>query len=85
MRRGDGERLRGKGQQTIPAGKSFIIEMPGGGGLGDPRERDPALVASDVRAGLVSHEAALRDYGVVVTDDGRVDAEATQARRQQIR
>ena len=37
-----------------------------GGGYGEPRERDPDAVARDVRDGLVSIEAAHRDYGVVV-------------------
>lgn len=81
VRRGDGELLRGKGQQTIPAGQSFIIEMPGGGGLGDPRARDPALVAKDVREGLVSRESALRDYGVVLNEQGEVDVAATRDHR----
>ena len=53
--------------------------MPGGGGFGDPRQRDPALVAADVRDGLVSAEAARRDYGVALGDDFAVD-EAETAR-----
>ena len=42
------------------------IELPGGGGLGDPRERPVEEVVADVRAGLVSPESALREYGVNV-------------------
>ena len=34
--------------------------------MGDPRERDPALVQRDVADGLVSCEAAVRDYGVAI-------------------
>ena len=45
-------------------GDRLIIEMPGGGGMGAPAERDPAAVRRDVRAGYVSAEAAERDYGV---------------------
>ena len=41
----------------------------GGGGWGDPLERDPALVALEVRRGLVTAEGARR-YGVVVSGDG---------------
>lgn len=52
------------------------FEMQGGGGYGDPFERDPDLVATDVANGLQDAEAAERDYGVVVTD-GRVDSAAT--------
>src|SRR5207245_2322959 len=42
------------------------IELPGGGGLGDPAERPVEEVVADVRAGLVSVERAATDYGVVV-------------------
>ena len=56
----------------------------GGGGYGDPLERDPLLVLGDVGNELVSAEVAERCYGVVLRGDG-VDAAATQARRDQIR
>jgi N-methylhydantoinase B len=59
-----GRKLAGKGMQTIPADERLIFETPGGGGYGEARERDSERVAADVRAGLVSREAALRDYGV---------------------
>ncbi len=49
----------------------------GGGGYGDPYERDPLRVLSDVRRGLVSAEAARVEYGVVIRD-GAVYAAATQ-------
>lgn len=39
------------------------IELPGGGGLGDPRERAPEQVLADVREGLVSPEQARHRYG----------------------
>ncbi|MBI3976718.1 MAG: hydantoinase B/oxoprolinase family protein [Chloroflexi bacterium] len=45
------------------------MESPGGGGVGDAVERDPALVLADVRNGFVSVEAARRDYGVLVDLD----------------
>nr|WP_221375324.1 hydantoinase B/oxoprolinase family protein [Actinoplanes polyasparticus] len=56
----------------------------GGGGWGDPLERDPALVAKEVRRGLVTAEGA-RAYGVVVTGDGGVDEPATDALRSSMR
>jgi N-methylhydantoinase B len=65
-----GAELRAKGRQSVPAGERLVLEMPGGGGYGDPRERAPARVARDVRNGLVSRDAALRDYGVEVGADG---------------
>jgi N-methylhydantoinase B len=58
-----------------------IIDMPGGGGLGNPRRRPTAAVADDVRQGFISADAARRDYGVAVNDDGTVDeAETTKLR-----
>ncbi|MFQ3623662.1 MAG: hydantoinase B/oxoprolinase family protein [Acetobacteraceae bacterium] len=63
----DGTVLRAKGFQVIPAGRRLVLHLPGGGGMGDPRGRDPALVARDVADGLVSREAALRDYGAAIT------------------
>ncbi|MCC6473554.1 MAG: hydantoinase B/oxoprolinase family protein [Burkholderiales bacterium] len=56
-----------------------------GGGWGDPVERDPALVAEDVRWNAVSREMASEAYGVVIDEDGSVDAAATGARRAAIR
>ena len=53
------------------------IAMPGGGGLGNPRKRPAAVVAQDVRQGFISAEAARRDYGVAVNDDGTVDEAET--------
>lgn len=52
------------------------IELPGGGGLGDPRERPVESVLADVRSGLVSPERAESDYGVRLKrgDDGEWEA-----------
>ena len=74
---GSGGELDGKGTQTVPPGDRVVIEMPGGGGLGDPRERDPEAVARDCRAGLVSPECARSRYSVALDAGGAVDAEAT--------
>ena len=82
LRLGSGENLRNKGFQTIPARERLMIEMPGGGGFGDPMERAPDAVAQDVRHGLVSAEAAMREYGVVLQDGGQVDTAATAKQRQ---
>src|SRR5690606_28682288 len=49
-------------------GETLTLLMPGGGGYGDPFERDPEAVLSDVLDGFVSVEAARRDYGVVIAD-----------------
>ncbi|MYF84547.1 MAG: hydantoinase B/oxoprolinase family protein, partial [Acidimicrobiia bacterium] len=50
----------------LEAGQVLANNTGGGGGWGNPFERDPALVAKDVRNGFVSVEAAERDYGVAV-------------------
>jgi N-methylhydantoinase B len=71
-----GRGLRPKGQQTVPAGDHAVLEIAGGGGYGDPLERDPAKVLADVEAGLVSRRAARAIYGVVLSR-GRLDAAAT--------
>jgi N-methylhydantoinase A/oxoprolinase/acetone carboxylase beta subunit/N-methylhydantoinase B/oxoprolinase/acetone carboxylase alpha subunit len=60
----------------------MIADTPGGGGWGDPFTRDPQLVLRDVRDEVVSVAGAARDYGVVISADGRsVDLEATAALR----
>ncbi len=56
----------------------------GGGGWGDPLERDPALVAKEIVQGLVTVGGA-KAYGVVIADDGSVDAAATEALRTDMR
>ena len=50
---------------TLRRGDVFRHELPGAGGWGDPLLRDTALVAKDLRDGLVTVEGAARDYGVV--------------------
>jgi N-methylhydantoinase B len=75
--------------EPIPAGALVRVETTGGGGWGDPLEREPALVLRDVVQGKVSEGAAREAYGVVVVpgDDGepRVDVEATAAQRSGLR
>jgi N-methylhydantoinase B len=72
-----GKPIRSKGRQTVPGGDFIRLELPGGGGFGDPATRDPDQVASDVADGLISAEAALRDYRVALAADGTVDRAAT--------
>ena len=56
----------------------------GGGGWGDPLERDAALVTADIRQGLVSVAGAAR-YGVLLSADGSSDVTATEALRTRLR
>jgi N-methylhydantoinase B len=59
-----GETLPGKGRHVVPKGERIVILSPGGGGLGDPRKRDAALVRRDVENGLVSASIARDVYGL---------------------
>jgi N-methylhydantoinase B len=61
----------------VPGGDFIRLETPGGGGFGDPASRDPEEVARDFADGLVSAEAAMRDYRVVLAADGALDRAAT--------
>jgi N-methylhydantoinase B len=75
----------------IRPGDSFTRPSAGGGGLGDPLERDPQRVLEDVVDGYVSVERAKKDYGVVVQPidpevcQYEVDLEATRRERDWIR
>ncbi len=51
-------------------GDRLIFATAGAGGQGDPLDREPERVAKDVRAGLVTVDAAREDYGVVLGADG---------------
>jgi N-methylhydantoinase B len=57
----------------------------GGGGYGDPLDRDPARVAADVRAQAVSEAIAFDVYGVVMSADGEADLDATGRKRTALR
>jgi N-methylhydantoinase B len=68
----------------LAAGDTLCFEGGGGGGFGDPFERDPALVLRDVVEGFVSLRAARQRYGVVLRRKGStlaIDGAATQKRR----
>ena len=56
----------------------------GGGGVGDPLDRDPAAVEHDVAEGLVTEAGAARDYGVVVGDETATEALRMARRRKRI-
>lgn len=63
VRLGSGPELRGKGIHLIPSGDSLIVELPGGGGLGDAGNRAKSDIRRDLEHGLISVETARRDYG----------------------
>ena len=61
-----GKELESKGRQSVPYGDRLILELPGGGGYGDPRDRDRQAVVDDVLDGLITAEDAESDYGIDV-------------------
>jgi N-methylhydantoinase B len=72
--------------EGIKVGKGDLLYFNtwGGGGWGDPYERDPEAVRADVERGLVT-AAGARRYGVVIADNGSVDEAATAALRERLR
>ncbi|MED3662702.1 hydantoinase B/oxoprolinase family protein [Ureibacillus sp. FSL K6-8385] len=89
----DKEQFLGTIFSNIPMkkGDSFTRPSAGGGGLGDPLERDVETVLEDVIDGYVSIERARKDYGVVIREIDRdvdlyeIDYEATEKEREYIR
>ena len=58
-----GPSFEDKAVHVIPPGDRLIVELPGGGGLGDPHGRDPERIRADLEAGYVTPDGANRDYG----------------------
>ncbi|MFT5503827.1 MAG: 5-oxoprolinase (ATP-hydrolyzing) [Gammaproteobacteria bacterium] len=79
-----GSKLKGKGEQLIHGDDLLYWETPGGGGYGNPLERDSVAVMNDLRLGLVSKQAAVEIYGVVFTEDGVFDETATIEQRRRL-
>jgi len=62
----------------LKSGDRMTLCAGGGGGFGSPLERDAARVALDVREGYISRRSAQDNYGVVLKDDGSIDAIKTE-------
>ncbi|MGZ3358655.1 MAG: hydantoinase B/oxoprolinase family protein [Xanthobacteraceae bacterium] len=69
----------------VPLNSLAIVRTGGGGGWGDPLERDAALVATDAAEGLISRRAAHELYGVVLRGSMSLDESATQRLRDRLR
>jgi len=80
----DEDALASKSTTKLDVDDVVSVQTPGGGGYGDPLERDVDAVLENVRDEKVSLEKASETYGVVV-EDGEVDEAATDERRQQLR
>ena len=77
--------LPGKvGGFPMQPGDLLIMESSGGGGFGDPLDRDPALVATDLAEGYVTPAAAETSYGII-SRGATIDATASTARRAELR
>jgi len=72
------------GHVKLLPGESVVGFSCGGGGYGAAYERDPRRVLNDCSEGLISRTAAREIYGVVIGEDGRFDAPATDARRAEL-
>lgn len=89
----ENERFLGTIFSNVPVKQGFSFTRPsaGGGGLGDPLERDPKLVLEDVKDDYVSVERAAKDYGVVIKtideelSEYELDWEGTDKERDYIR
>jgi N-methylhydantoinase B len=76
----DGRQANPKELLFHPSTTWVDTALPGGGGYGDPLERDPEAVLLDVLNGYVSIEAAARDYGVVIRSTKRSDEQISLPR-----
>ena len=77
----DDEQWVGMFRGSFQAGEVISNRTGGGGGYGDPYDRDPEAVLEDVIDGYVSLSGAREEYGVVITDDHELDNEATDRLR----
>ena len=64
----DGTPMRVKGKQFVPHGRKVMMAFPGGGGYGDPKDRDHALVKRDLLLGYISQDTARQVYGLTEDD-----------------
>ena len=56
--------------RALQSGDTLTLLSSGGGGWGNPHERDPQMVYDDYKNGYISLETALKEYGVAVTTEG---------------
>jgi N-methylhydantoinase B len=70
---GDGTRLHAKALMDLKAGEVVHVDLPGGGGYGDPLKRDIEKVRWDVIDGYITLEDAEKKYGVAVSYTGKAD------------
>ena len=59
----DGTSFNDKAVYRVPPGERILLELPGGGGLGNPQNREIQKIEEDLEAGYISREGAKKDYG----------------------
>ena len=59
----DGSSFTDKAVYRVPPGERILLELPGGGGLGNPQNREIQKIEEDLEAGYISREGAKKDYG----------------------
>ena len=78
-------RAMGGAHHPVPVGSEVIVRTGGGGGWGDPLERDPASVRMDLQEELISAQSAKDEYAVVLRNDLSIDGSATVKLRNELR
>jgi N-methylhydantoinase B len=82
----NGARGNPYGLTQLNPGDVMILDTPGGGGYGNPLDRDPEMIERDVVEGYVSPERAKEDYGVIINPETmKVDEEATKNLRNNLK
>ena len=75
-----------KGYLKIEKGQAWVGVSSGGGGFGDPLERDPTLVVEHVRDGIISEDTAKNIYGVIFNEKTfTLDSAATEKNREALK
>ncbi|WP_291279883.1 hydantoinase B/oxoprolinase family protein [Galactobacter sp.] len=77
----DKEVWKGPSYNHMGMDEVLVNATGGGGGYGSPLDREFSSIEKDLRNEFISPEAAARDYSVVVTDDLRIDEDATAVLR----
>ena len=82
---GELEQLEAKKYLSMDSDDVLLYRWSGGGGYGDPLDRDSHMIAFDVKRKLVSKDFASKVYGVAVDHDGEVDQDKTKILRSEMR
>ena len=79
------EHLASKDEAVLGPDDALVFYPAGGGGYGDPLDREPEAVAADIAEGRVTRDVAREQYGVVLAGNGDADGDATEIARDAMR